>query len=421
MTATAPSPPLHVAAVDRAAPEPAVPFSLFDDDGLRRAWAALGLGRRTPFRIVWRCALASFVCYAPMAVLAWRQGLAGAEIAPTNFFADFAAYVQFLIGLPLFLAAEVIIDGSTKEAAHEFFRCRIVRAEDAPRIERIHATIARLRQSVWPDVACIALAYGISLAILVPQFGPDPLPTWHLHGVGDARTLTAPGWWAFFIALPFLNYVWLRIGWKILLWIYYLYHVSRARLDLHPTHPDLTGGIGFISEAQGRFALFILAYGLSNVAAPVGYEIAVQNYDFTIMPVWGPVVGFIVGAPLLFTLPLFMFTKQLFRTRKRALAAYRERVTEHSRLVETRWLFGERSESSQEEIRDLAEQSTLGTMFARIERMRVVPFDLRSFGQLLGSTLGAMATLLPLLHTKGETAAIVEAVGKLLGQMGGTH
>ena len=151
----------------------------------------------------------------------------------------------------------------------------------------------------------------------------------------------------------------------------------------------------------------------------MGYEIAVQNYDFTIMPVWGPVVGFIVGAPLLFTLPLFMFTKQLFRTRKRALAAYRERVTEHSRLVETRWLFGDRTQSSQEEIRDLAEQSTLGTMFARIERMRVVPFDLRSFGQLVGSTLGAMATLLPLLHTKGETAAIVEAVGKLLGHVGG--
>ncbi|MCC6197827.1 MAG: hypothetical protein IT518_25530 [Burkholderiales bacterium] len=419
MTSDAASPPLRPATAGRAVPGPEVPFSLFEGDGLRRAWAALGLGSHTRFRNVWRCALASFVCYAPMAVLAWRQGLAGAEISPTNFFADFAAYVQFLIGLPLFLAAEVIIDGSTKDAANEFFRCRIIRAEDAPRFERTHAAIARLRQSLWSDAACVALAYGISLAILVPQFDTNPLPTWHVHGIGSARRLTAPGWWAFFVALPFLNYVWLRIGWKTFLWVYYLYRVSRVRLDLHPTHPDLTGGIGFISETQGRFALFILAYGLSNVAAPVGYEIAVQNYDFTIMPVWGPVVGFIVGAPLLFTLPLFMFTKQLFRTRKRALAAYRERVTEHSRLVESRWLFGDGTLSSQEEARDIAEQSTLGTMFARIERMRVVPFDLRSFGQLLGSTLGAMATLLPLLHTRGETAAVVEAVGKLLGQMGG--
>jgi hypothetical protein len=129
-------------------------------------------------------------------------------------------------------------------------------------------------------------------------------------------------------------------------------------------------------------------------------------------------VLFTFGAPLLFTLPLFMFTKQLFRTKKRALAAYRERVTEHSRLVEERWLYGDRSNSAQDEIRDLAEQSTLGAMFERIEHMRVVPFDLRSFVQLVGSTLGAMATLLPLLHAKGEVAAVLEAISKMLGQFG---
>ncbi|MCC7325687.1 MAG: hypothetical protein IT521_02635 [Burkholderiales bacterium] len=397
-----------------------VAFSLFDGDGFRRLWVSFGLGSHARFPIVKRCAIAVLVTYVPMAILAWRQGLAGVEATPTNFFADFAAYVQFLLGLPLFLAAEVIIDGSTREAASQFLRCRIISPADVPRIERVYALIARLRQSHWPDVVCIVFAYAISLAILVPQFGPDPLPTWHVHGVEDARMLTAPGWWAFFIALPILNYVWLRIGWKTGLWIFYLYHVSRMRLDLHPTHPDLTGGIGFISEAQGRFALFILAYGLSNVAAPVGYEIAIQNYDLSIAPVWGPIVGFIIGAPLLFTLPLFMFTKQLFRTRKRALAAYRERVTEHSRLVESRWLFGDATQLPQEEIRDLAEQSTLGTMFSRIEHMRVVPFDLRSFGQLLGSTLGAMATLLPLLRGRGEPAAMVEAIGKLLGHLGGS-
>ena len=108
-------------------------------------------------------------------------------------------------------------------------------------------------------------------------------------------------------------------------------------LELHPTHPDLTGGIGFISEAQGRFVVFILAYGISNIAATVGYEIAVLNYDLAIMPVWGPLVG--------------------------------------------RWLAGERRAQPDEEIRELVELATLGQMFARIERIRIVPFDLRSFGQ----------------------------------------
>ena len=415
---------MNVATMQDASPEharftPQTPFSLFEDDWLRRAWASMGMGTHTPFPIVRRCLAAILITYVPMAILAWRQGLIDTELTPTNFFADFAAYAQFLVGLPLYLVAEVIIDGSTREAASQFTRCNIIGDEDAPRINAVHETLKRLRESFWPDAACIVLAYVFSLVILVPQFGSDPLPTWHVHGDKLSRNLTAAGYWTFFIAIPFSNYIWMRLIWKITLWIFYLYRVSRMRLELHPTHPDLTGGIGFISETQGRFALFILAFGISNIAAPVGYQIAVLDYELSILPVWGPLVLFTIGAPLLFTLPLFMFTKQLFRSRKRALAAYRERVTEHSRVVENRWLFGDQSSSPQEEFRDLAEQSTLGAMFARIEDMRVVPFDLRSFVQLLGSTLGAMATLLPLLHAKGEMANVVEAISKLLGGLGG--
>jgi hypothetical protein len=404
--------------LERALSTPQMPFSLFEGDWLRRTWASMGLGTHTSFPIVRRCLVAILITYVPMAILAWRQGLIATELTPTNFFADFAAYAQFLVGLPLFLVAEMIIDGSTREAASQFTRCGIISCEDAPRINQVNETLKRLRESFWPDVGCIVLAYVFSLVILAPQFGSHPLPTWHVHGDKLSRNLTAAGYWAFFIAIPVSNYIWMRLIWKITLWIYYLYRVSRMRLELHPTHPDLTGGIGFISEAQGRFALFILAYGISNVAAPVGYQIAVLNYKLSILPVWGPLVLFTIGAPLLFTLPLFMFTKQLFRTRKRALAAFLERVTEHSRVVENRWLFGDKSNSPQEEFRDLAEQSTLGTMFTRIEQMRVVPFDLRSFMQLLGSTLGAMATLLPLLHAKGEMAGFVEAISKLFGELG---
>jgi hypothetical protein len=40
------------------------------------------------------------------------------------------------------------------------------------------------------------------------------------------------------------------------------------------------------------------------------------------------------------------------------------------------------SGSPEEEIRELAELATLGTMFSRIEQMRVVPSDVRSFRRL---------------------------------------
>ena len=232
--------------------------------------------------------------------------------------------------------------------------------------------------------------------------------------------LTPPGVWEFLIALPLMNYTWLRLMWKIVLWVFYLQRVARMDLDLHPTHPDLTGGIGLISDAQGRFAIFILAYGISNVAATVGYEIAIQHYNFWTMPVWGPLLLFAVGAPLLFLTPLLMFTKHLYRSKDRALAVYRERVTAQGRSVENWWQKDDHgTQSTSDEIRKLAELATMSTMFLHIEKMRVVPFDLRSLGQLLGSSFGSVATVLPFLHYNGDAKDILEAIGKLLGHLVG--
>jgi hypothetical protein len=396
-----------------------VAFSLFEDDNARRFYAALGLGTRVRFRLVKRALVLMIVTYVPMALLALVQGLYDTVASPTNFFADFAAYAQFLVALPLYIIAEPIIDSGTREAAKQFLACGIVRPADASSVYQTHAAIAHVRKARWPDLVCIAGAYFFSLVILVPQFGSEPLPTWHVQGDETSRWITAAGVWAFFVAIPLLNYIWLRLICKIILWIYYLYRLTRRHLELHPMHADATGGIGFVSEAQGRYALFILAFGIGNVAAPVGYQVAVLNYDLTILPVWGPLVLFGLGAPVLFTLPLLMFTKQLHRSKKRALAAYRERVTDQSRRVEEHWLFGVRREPPQQYVRELAELETLGSVYSRIERMRVVPFDLRSFGQLAGSSLGAIATLLPLLYEKGELAAVVDALGRLVGHATG--
>jgi hypothetical protein len=399
-----------------------LPFSLFDGDWLNRAYAALRMSKYVRYRLLKRCALVVILTWVPVAFFALLGGFVGGGLVATNFFADFAAYAQFLIAMPLFVIAEPIVDQSTRAAARQFISCGIIKSEDSQRLYRLHARIKQLRTSRWPDIGCIVIAYALSLAILVPEFGSKPMPTWHVQDYLRWRTLSWAGGWEFLIALPLLNYTWLRFVWKILIWIFYLQRVSRIRLELHPTHADLTGGIGFISNAQSQFAIFILAYGISNVAATVGYEITILHYDLSTMPVWGPLLGFAIGAPLLFTLPLFMFTRQLYSSKRRALEVYRQRLTEHSRQVEAHWLLNTQNVlSAPDEIRELTELNTLGTMFTRIENMRVVPLDMRSFGQLVGSSLGSLATLLPILHVNGNVTGIFDAIGKLLGHLGGAR
>src|SRR5690242_4387979 len=163
---------IHAAPAPRtAATQAEEPFSLFAGDWMQQTYAALGLGSHRRFWKTRRCLYAVLVTYVPMAVLAWRQGLYESVVSPTNFYADFAAYACFLVGLPLFLLAEIVIDGSTREAAEQFTSCGVVRPEDVPSLLHVHATLRRWRESHGPDYACVALAFFFSLAILKPQFG----------------------------------------------------------------------------------------------------------------------------------------------------------------------------------------------------------------------------------------------------------
>ena len=152
-----------------------------------------------------------------MALLAWLQGLTGTVVSPTNFF---AAYAQFLVAWPLYLFAEPIVDVSTREAARQFLSCELIQPDDRPAIEKIHAAIRRARLSPIAEFVLVAVAYAFSLAVLLPHYLGTALPTWHVHSVeGVAFPLpTAPGFWLFLVALPLLNYIWLRMIWKILLW-----------------------------------------------------------------------------------------------------------------------------------------------------------------------------------------------------------
>src|SRR5450432_3674459 len=90
---------------DHAAVDFKVPFSLFEGDGLQLVYAQLGLSNNARFHLLKRCLLVILLTWVALAILALRQGLTGGGISPTNFFADFAAYAQFLLAMPLFMLA----------------------------------------------------------------------------------------------------------------------------------------------------------------------------------------------------------------------------------------------------------------------------------------------------------------------------
>ena len=283
-------------------------------------------------------------------------------------------------------------------------------------LRRIEQKTADLRKQLLPEIICITIAFILAICAIGPElFWQSDMQTWHVaKEAAGSRHLTAAGFWLMFIAIPLQTYWWLRWVWKIGLWYWYLQRISTFKLVLVASHPDHTGGIGFMSEVQAKFALVILAYGISNVVATVGYKIAVENAPVDLPPVWGLVVGFTIGAPLLFLSPLLLFTKQLGRTKKRALAQFREKAMMSALRVEEQWLYSD-SEHESAARTELAQLQLLSGFYDRIHGMRVVPFDLKSTAQLIGSAIGPMIPLIPYFVEVPEPwRAILEALTKWL-------
>ena len=392
-----------------------IQFSLFEGDWVNRLFASIGVGGRRARDLAARCLILVGLTWVPLAVLAFLGGV-GKGPGGENFFKDIAAYMQLLLGLPLFVVAERIVSVHTREAAIQFVSTGAIRHQDVARLGKFHSTIERLRKSMTSDLVCVAIAYFLSVMTILPMLD-DEKQTWHAYiPEGEIHeVLSAAGWWELLIALPLLNYWWLRWIWKIILWSYYLFRMSRFRLRLLASHPDRTGGIGFLSDVQTRFGLVILAYGITNVASTIAYKMAFEDATLGDHSVWGPLVGFVIGAPLLFTVPLFMFTKQLHRAKKRAVERYHRRAIERVIAFEQEWLeprsHGKNDEPGESELIGL---NNLNTVYEHLRKMRVVPFDARSFLELTMQTVGSLLPILPYLGIPEPNLKMLESLYKAL-------
>lgn len=371
-------------------------FSLFEGDLVSRLFARLGMGSYRVVDLIKRSLLLIGMTWVPLAILAILDNVHWIQSPGQNFFLDFAAYGQFILGLPLFLAAERVIDKQSREAARSFVTTGIIRSEDAPLISRLNRQVVGYRIAIWPELVCVVVAYTLTASWIIPELYNDR-DTWHAMGpIGIRQPLTWPGVWEVGFALPLQMFWWLRWMWKIGLWCWYLYRASRFHLNLVASHPDRTGGIGFLSEAQTKFVWVILAYGISNIASTIGYKLSFEGAQMD--AVWGPIVSFVVGAPLLFTVPLFMFTRQLCEAKTRAIKLFQARFMERALAFEEKWL--QACSSGKYDLMggsDLAGLNALDMVYDRLRKMRVVPFDMRSFSELVGSALGPMIPLLPYL------------------------
>ena len=214
---------------------------IFDGGPPFRLEKSLGLIKPNQRRSVQRAILAVLIVWAPLFVLSVIESLVLEKNKLGSLIVDLTVIFRYLIAVPLFILAEEGTIFRLGQIVRHFIDAGIITAADRPRFDGIIAQARRLLNSATVEVLVVALAY-LAIIILIRVFPDQDVPFWHKAGDGGSGYSWA-GWWHALVSAPVGLVLLLGWLWRILIWGFFLFRVSRLDLQLVPTHPDLVGGV----------------------------------------------------------------------------------------------------------------------------------------------------------------------------------
>jgi hypothetical protein len=339
--------------------------------------------------VVRRVLLFALITWVPLFLLC----LYGGQLLSSGhlgFLRDLETHVRFLVALPVLIGAEIIVHKRTRAVVKRFVEGRIVTAEETPKFHASIETALRARNSVPVELGMLILVYTVGHWIWLNKIAFLGT-TW--YGVSDATGfhLSLAGYWNAFVSVPIFQFILLRWYFRILIWFWLLWKISRLKLRLMPAHPDHAGGIGFLGRSSYAFSPLLFAQGtlLSGViASRVLFEgETLPSFKITA----GVFVSFFVLAILG---PLVMFSPQLARAKRKGQVRYGLLANKYVTQFDEKWLDSDKNDEPILGTADIQSLADLGNSYAGVREMKIVPFGLRDITRLVAATA---VPLLPLL------------------------
>ena len=349
----------------------------------------------------------ALMAWLPLLVLSAVDGHLLGDSVAIPFLRDWEVHVKFLVALPLLVATELTAHRRLRFTVQQFQERNLVPDNARTRFEAAVASAYRLRNSKLAEVILMALVYGVGVLVVWRQYVALDVLTWYGTPSDQGRTLTLAGTWYGYVSLPIFQFLLIRWYFRLLIWMRFLWQVSRIKLQLMPTHPDATGGLGFLSRSAEAFVLLATAHGAllaGQLANRIFYSGATLT-DFKLE------CGLLVAFLLIMLLgPLFVFTPQLEKTWRDGGREYGSLAHRYVREFDTKWLRG--GAPPGEELigsGDIQSLADIGASFERVQGMRLWPFGRTAVMMVV------VATLVPLTPLLLTMMPLAELAKKLFG------
>lgn len=308
-------------------------------------------------------------------------------------------HVRLLVAIPLFFLCEAAVDPRMTAFVRTIVRSEVVPQHALPTLEFLVARISRWKDSWLPEVICLLSA--VLLSLIGPKFVLSGVTTAFDsgHAVGD-MTLTARWYWI--VCLPLFRFLMFRWLWRLGLWSYFLYRVTKLDLHLVPTHPDGAAGLGYLELVQIHFSPLILAISAVQ-SSSFAEEIVTGTSAFEAL--YPALAIILLLDAVLFLGPLFIFTPTLWTCRTKGLSDYMVFAAGYVNGFDRKWLGADVPREPLLGTSDLQSLADLANSMNTVQNMSFVPVSSRLLTDL---PIAALLPLVPLLLLKYPVAELVE-------------
>ena len=315
------------------------------------------------------------ICWLPLAIITGINGDFWTGNIKDSFITNFDSQVRFLICLPILILSEELISARLGLILGQFKNSGIVSKKDYNAFDKILSRGGRFLQSKWTILMIILFCYIQVFAVLSYESEFTSVLTWQVKDLSNGLELNAAGWWNALVSRPIVFFLFLQWLVRIIVWGWILRKISLLDLVLFPVHPDLSGGMGFIGYALRFF---------SPIAFAVSATLAGNMADFilieglSIKSLAFPGLAYFVFITLLFTLPLFSFTRKLIEGREKSVFENYDFANGMYRELRTKLLKG--YDLVQEEdlkLPDFSAASDLSAVMENSLNMKYIPFTFR--------------------------------------------
>jgi hypothetical protein len=333
------------------------------------------------------------IIWLPLLALSKLEGQLWGGRADVAFLWDIEVNSRFLVAAPLLFVAELIVHQHMRLVVRQFLDRNLIPDGALPRFDAAIASAFRLRNSGLAEAILIALVYVFGVLIVWRNFiALSTTVTWYAFPTPEGMALSPTGKWYVFVSLPVFQFLLMRWYYRVLIWVRFLWQVSRIELSLIPTHPDRVGGLGFLANVSNAFTVLAVAHGalLAGLIANRIFYLRAALTDFKAET--AVVVIFVLG--LAFG-PFLLFAPQLAATKQEGIREYGTFAERYVREFDAKWLRGRAAAANEPLLgsTDVQSLADLANSFEVVRTMRVAPITRDAVLGLVVATLAPVAPL----------------------------